>query len=607
MLKNKLMRVLPLLALAAFVLAPMGSLQAASLSGDSTITLSSPMLQGTEPVTQYAASGSLISTLDPQRAEDEISISPVENLFLGLTDNDPKTTSIRPEMATKWERSKDGTVWTFTLRNDVPWVRWDPKAKTLTEIRKVTAKDFEYGIKRACDPRLGAYYTSVAAAMIKGCDVVSKLKNEEVKDNSFDQVAVKALDDVTLQITTQGPLSYFLSASGMWVFRATPKEAIDEFGDKWTEPGNIITNGNYLLDTWDKNVNRIFVKNTKIPKVNDDYGGNLERISVIIVKDAGTQYSLYQNNELDTGPAPRAELQNIRKDPELSKQIIQTSSLSVFYFGFAYDKPPFDKVGARRAFSAALDRKTFVQEVEQGLGIPMAHFMPPGIRGAVPVNEIGVGNADNLGFDADYAKKQLAAAGYADCKNFPEITILVYEGATDWAEYLQNSVKNNLGCDATRINIEQRVSVLHKSIKPDVPTQQRPNMWTLGWGPDYPDAHNWVHDVLSCNAENDFKRACNDKIDKVIDDLAKEVDQKKRDDGYRQVEDLFFGADGDFPIAPLFLAVSFGLVKPWYTGFFNTDALFGGPHWESRKIDQAKQLAARGGANKPLVTPTAKP
>jgi oligopeptide transport system substrate-binding protein len=587
---------LPALALLALVLAPLSTVSAAATPADGNLVLVSPMAQATEPITRYTTDGSLISTLDPQIAEDAVSITPIENLFLGLTDTDPKTTAVRPEMATEWSVNDTGDVWTFTLRDDVPWVRYNPATGETTEIRKVTAEDFVYGIRRGCDPRTGGYYGSVAAAMIKGCDVTFRKDAAEITDADLEEVGVRALSDTQLEITLQGALGYFLSASGMWVFRATPREAIEEFGEAWIEPGNIVTNGPYVLAEWDKTVNRVFLANPLYPEVNDRYGGNIERISVIIVNDGGTTWSLYQDNQVDTAGVPAAELARVRQDPELSQELRQSSDLAVFYFGFMYDKPPFDNIHARRAFSAAIDRNTFVQEVAQGRGVPMAHFMPPGIRGAVPINEVGIGQPDTPGFDPEYAREQLELAGYPNCEGFPEITIITFEGAGSWGEFLQSSVQNNLGCDPANIIIEENeFTVLLRAIKPDVPTPQRPNMFTLGWGPDYPDAHNWIHDVLSCNAENNFKRPCDEELDGKIDATGKETDPAVREQAYRELEEAFFGTEGNFPIAPLYLRINIFMVKPWLTGFFDTDGLFGGAHWDSQSIDQAAQLAARGG------------
>jgi len=67
---------------------------------------------------------------------------------------------------------------------------------------------------------------------------------------SADTVGVKALDDYTVEFELTSPAGYFPGIAGMWVARPVPKEVIEEHGDQWTEPGNIWTNGSYLLHSW---------------------------------------------------------------------------------------------------------------------------------------------------------------------------------------------------------------------------------------------------------------------------------------------------------------------------------------------------------------------
>ena len=108
-----------------------------------------------DPVTLDGFDTSDIPTLDPQLGEDVTSITFIENLFVQLTNVDLETTEIVPEAATSWEISDDGLTYTFHIRNDIPWVKYDGAGNVVQEAdenglaRYVTAFDFEYGIKRA--------------------------------------------------------------------------------------------------------------------------------------------------------------------------------------------------------------------------------------------------------------------------------------------------------------------------------------------------------------------------------------------------------------------------------------------------------------------------
>ena len=50
----------------------------------------------------------------------------IENLFVGLTNFNPETSQVEPELAVSWDVSDDGTVYTFHLRDDVSWSDGQP-------------------------------------------------------------------------------------------------------------------------------------------------------------------------------------------------------------------------------------------------------------------------------------------------------------------------------------------------------------------------------------------------------------------------------------------------------------------------------------------------
>ncbi len=546
-----------------------------------------------EPVTLDGYSTTDIPTLDPQVGEDVVSINYIENLFVNLTNVDLETTEVVPEAATSWDISDDGLVYTFNLRTDIPWVKHNPvTGETVQEVdadgnpRFVTANDFVFGIKRACDPNIGSYYSTVIAPQLLGCQAVLDAEDpENIPQELWDGVGVTALDDATLQIELEFPASYFMVMTPMWTMAAVPSWAIEENGDSWIEAGNIVTSGRYVLDEWVHNVRRITVRNPLMPA--DMQGsGNIEKTVINVVPDTSTGYALWLNNEVETSGIPDAELQ--AHLDQYGDETVQIPDLAVFYISFRMTKAPFDDARVRRAFGAAFDRATFVETVRQGQGLPMKHFAPPGIFGAPPINEIGVG------YDPEFAAAQLAEAGYPNCEGFPTVTLLGYSGQStlNWIEFAQANWEENLGCSADLIQIEQQsFSELLTATSGSTPDEEAPHMWTLGWGPDYGDENNWVGDVLWCeNPGNRQKRECNE-IDDMIVAAREETDPAKRVEMYAQIEDMFFGPEGEYPFFPIFLRIAFVAEHSWLS---RTPALFGGAQWYNWNIDQEAKLAAQG-------------
>ena len=530
-----------------------------------------------------------IPTLDPQMALDTTSITAIENLFVHLTNYDLETAQIVPEAATQWRISDDGLTYTFEIRTDIPWVNHDPLSGETTQAvddagqaRFLTAHDFVYAIKRACDPATGSYYSSVVAPQIKGCaDILFGEDPEHVPETLWNRVGVSAPDDATLIIELEFPAGYFLSMTPMWTLAAVPEWAIDLYGKHWTKDDNIVTNGRFVLHEWEHDVSRTFVRNPLLPE--DMRGqGNIERFVVSVVPDRDTGYTLWLDGKADASCIPDAEVKtHLEQFPAETDQI---ANLAVHYINFRLTKSPFDDARVRRAFSAAFDRETFVEEVLQGQGLPMIHFAPPGIFGAPPIDEVG------LGFDPEFARQQLADAGYPDCRGFPQVTLAEYREEGTWTAYAQAQWMENLGCR------KDQIQILHLSFRElmiltesDVPEAQAPHMWSMGWGPDYADENNWVGDVLWCQAANRLKRTCN-QIDDLIVQAREEPDPQRRIQLYRQIEEMFFGPAGEIPFFPLFVRIGSTARHAWLD---RTPALFGGDQWYNWTIDQPRQRAAQ--------------
>ncbi|GIK64791.1 MAG: ABC transporter substrate-binding protein [Chloroflexota bacterium] len=523
-------------------------------------------------------------TTDPVLATDRTSFTAIENLYLGLLNLDPVTGDLTPELAHAWDISADGLTYIFHLRDDVWWVYW--MDGQITQWRVVTAGDFVASIERGCLPNRDAdgknrYYGTIIAPLIAGCDVLNALADDAPIPP--DTVQVAAPDDFTLQITLATPAAYFLSMTALPILHPTPADTAD------LPEGVTPTNGPYLAQALSSN-RRVFVRNPHLPP-DLWYGGNIEVININDIQDGGTIYALFIDNQLDETPVPQAEIWGVTELPDIRK-VVRIPDDAVFYFGFAHDKPPFDNVHVRRAFSAILDRQAFVEQIRAGRGVPMAHFTPPEMAYAPPREGIGIG------FDPDYAREQLALAGYPDCKGFPNIDMVAYIGAGTWLEFWAEAAEEYLGCDPALFNTETlEFSVLLEVVGPESTLEDRPHAWTLGWGAEFPDAHNWVHDVLHCTdsyASEQLNRPCS-STDDLIMEAGTNPDPAERTRLYAEIEEAFFGQDGEMPIAPLFQRMTFVMVQDWYTGSFETDSVMGMRHWDAYSIDREAKLAAREG------------
>jgi len=387
----------------------------------------------------------------------------------------------------------------------------------------------------------------------------------------------------TLVINLAFPASFFMNLATMWPMTATPQWAIEEHGAEWIEAGNIVTSGRFVLESWDHGVSRSALRNPLFPA--DLAGsGNVERINTNVVPDTNTGYALWLNNEVESSGIPSEELE--AHLAEFGDETVQVADLAVFYIAFRTTKAPFDNVHVRRAFSAAFDRETYINEVRQGQGLAMTHFAPPGIFGAPPINEVG------MGYDPDFARAEMETAGYPGCEGFPTVTLLGYSGAATlaWIEFAQAGWSEVLGCDPSLIQIEQQ-SFADLLATTNLEDDEAPNMWTLGWGPDYGDENNWVGDVLWCENTPRIRRSCNETDDLIVQ-AREESDPETRIALYRQIEENFFGPEGETPFFPIFVRIAF---VARHTGWYShTDALFGGQQWYNDTIDWDAKKAAQG-------------
>ena len=558
-----------------------------------------------EPVTLNFNLATEPPSLDPALATDSASINVLENLFVGLTQFDPVTSEVIPYLATDWSVSDDGLEWTFNLRDDVPWVHYDTDSGEIAQMtddagnpRFVTAQDVVYGVKRTVNPETASSYSYVLY-IIKNAQEVNTGETAEgdASDLAVDDIGVEAVDDLTVKFTLEQPAGYFPAISGMWVAKPQPQWTIEAEGEGWTEAGAIATSGPYALAEWIHGDSLQLVKNPLWINADDV---QIDVVDMLMIEEASTAFALYENNELDTAAVPLAEMDRVKADPVLSEELRIAPSLCTYYYGFTNTKPPFDDTRVRRAFSAAIDRQSLVDNVTKGGQIPATTFAPPGIFGAPEPGTLG------LGYDPELAQASLQE--FLDEKGITaeefaaEYDIVLghntSEGHARIAAAIQQMWKDNLGVDVRVEN--QEWAVYLATLKNTTPIEDMFHVFRLGWCADYPDENNWVHEVFNSEAgANRLRRNCADancadttgpsKFDELTVAASLAADPEERTALYAQAEDIL--SREEVAYAPIYHYTSVNVTKPWLKRNFPRISGIDIFNWE---VDVAARAAAGG-------------
>ena len=457
------------------------------------------------------------SSVDPQVVEDVSGSELVRDLFEGLMNQD-EDGNLEPGVALHFEANDAKNVYTFTLRDDAKWSNGDA----------VTAGDFVYAWQRAVNPELASPYSWFMELM--SIENASAILAGEMP---IGELGVSAIDDHTFQVRLTAALPYFASMTTHATTFPVHAATLEAHGNDWTKPGNIVSNGAYVLTEHLPNERSVRERNTM-------YWNNdatiIDKVVALVINDENVALTRYMAGELDRTEIPAGQYPRLsQSNPD--ETTVFPRLCSYYYTINLTDttNPALLDVRVRRALSLAVDRDIIVEKVTAGGQFPAYTFTPEATAG-FNVPDVAAAGMTQAERDA-LAKELLAEAGYGDGLEI-ELIYNTSEGHKKIAIAISQMWKQKLGVTVELANQEWKTFLETRG-------GQDYQIARAGWCGDYNEASTFLDLVDSNSSYNDAKYS-NADVDAMLASAKTAADAT---DLYTKIEQMIAK---DVPIIPIY-------------------------------------------------------
>lgn len=476
-------------------------------------------------------------SLDPHVAYITGERQIVGDLFVGLYQPDPAGRPV-PALAERVEVSDDGLAWTFTLREAL-WSDGQP----------ITSADVVAGLRRAVDPATRNPYPTTLF-VIENAQAVSEGRQP------VDALGAEALDGRTVVIRLENPAPYLPSVLSAWG-QPTPPHVIEEHGDAWIRPENIVVSGAFNLVRWRSN-DLIELERNELFYDADQVC--LDRVYYYPTVDTAAAERRVRNGELDLNTEfTGANLPLLReRRPEL---IDIGLGLVVRSIAFNTEHPVGGDVRVRNALGMAIDRTFIAEDVLAGADIAARRYVPEGVAGRIEGPELFY---VDQGMDErrDAARTLLIEAGFGP--ENPLAITLYYQPSAGWpriAPVIQQDW--SLIADWVQAEIAVRDSQLHYEAMRSGDFVAA----TSGWIGDFDDPYAYLLQFGSDAGDINFSGWATPDYDAVLRAAIANPDPVARSLQLAEAETLFLDGGGETPI---FVETNKHLVSPRIEGWVSS-------------------------------------
>lgn len=196
---------------------------------------------------------------------------------------------------------QDGNKYTVVLRDDIFWSDGKP----------VKAQDFEFAWKHYMDPATASPYSYLGEVFKNGLEV-------ETGAVPPDELAVKAIDDKTLEFEVVAPVPYMVDLLAFPNFMPLREDIVTANPEGWaTSTKTLISNGRYTIKTIANEDKLVMVKNAKYW---DAASTLVNQITFKLMSDDNAILAAFKNKELDLVDSfPSDEMAALEATPEFHR------------------------------------------------------------------------------------------------------------------------------------------------------------------------------------------------------------------------------------------------------------------------------------------------
>lgn len=495
-----------------------------------------PAVLATEQVV-VRGNGEEPRTLDPHQAEGLPTAHILRDLFEGLTtitaDGD-----IIPGAAIRWNISRNARTYTFYMRRDKVWSNGEP----------LTAEDFVYSLRRAASPETASPSASMLLPIKNAREVLAG-------ELPVEELGVSLLDEHSLQITLTGPTPYFLGLLANPVAYPVNRRNLEQFGDEFSQPGKLVSNGAFVLKDWKLRTSIGLEKNRLFREADRTI---VDRVVFLPIEDVSAETTMFRSGELDwTSEVPNNQFSWLKR--HYPEELVISPWMGSYFLGFNLTDEPFaENPELRLALNLSIDRQIITDKVTQFGELPSYALVPPGVDGYVPAVPAYADLTQEQ--RNEEARRLYELAGYSSEDPLRvEIRYNSSENHKKIALAIASMWKQALGVNTTLVNEEFRVFIQNRQQK--IVTQ----VFRAGWISDYNDPYSFLEMFRTDDGRNDYGYF-NPTFDALLNEVGTERVRARR-------ERLMFEAErvllADTPIIPIYSYVTKRLIDRHLRGWQN--------------------------------------